>query len=271
MANRLKGKVAFICGAGSIGEGWGNGKATAVLYAREGASVFAIDVNLAAAQETQRIIEAEGGTCAAHQADLRKAAGIKGAVDACLKAFGRIDILQNNVGASARGGTVEMTEEVWDQQFDLNLRTAFLACKHVCPVMEKQGGGAIVNIASIAGIRYIGRDLVGYAASKAALIQMSRSVAMQYVRKNIRSNCVLPGLMNTPLISWRAKQQYGDNRVADIIAVRDAMCPSGKMGDAWDVAYASLYLASDEAKYVTATELVVDGGMTQGAAGPQDS
>ena len=262
MAGRLEGKVAFVAGAGSSGEGWGNGKAAAVLFAREGAKVFAIDVNKDAAEETRGIIEKEGGVCVTHACDLRKAGPVQGAVDACLKAFGRIDVLQNNVGGSDRGGPVEMTEEAWDAQFDLNLRTAFLACKYVLPHMEKQDAGSLIHIASVAGIRYLGREIVGYAASKAAMIAMSRSIALEYVRKGIRSNCILPGYMNTPLIQGRAARQYGPDQVAATVAARDAMCPSGKMGDAWDVAYASLFLASDESKYVTATELVVDGGLT---------
>lgn len=262
MAGRLDGKVAFVAGAGSSGEGWGNGKAAAVLFAREGAKVFAVDVNKDAAEETRGIIEKEGGACVTHACDLRKAGPTKGAVDACLEAFGRIDVLQNNVGGSDRGGPVEMTEEAWDAQFDLNLRTAFLACKYVLPHMEKQGSGSLIHISSVAGVRYVGREVVGYAASKAALIAMSRSIALQYVRRNIRSNCVLPGYMNTPLIQGRIARQQGPEAVAARVAERDALCPSGKMGDAWDVAYASLFLASDEAKYVTATELVVDGGLT---------
>lgn len=262
MAGRLQDKVAFVAGAGSSGPGWGNGKAAAVLFAREGAKVFAVDVNRDAAEETRGIIEKEGGVCVAHACDLRKASQVEAAVEACLKAFGRIDVLQNNVGASDRGGPVEMTEEAWDAQMDLNLRTAFLTCKYVLPHMDKQQYGALVHVSSVAGIRYLGREIVGYAASKAALIAMSRSIALQYVRRGIRSNCVLPGYMNTPMIHGRAARQYGPEQVAATVAARDALCPSGKMGDAWDVAYASLFLASDEAKYVTGTELIVDGGLT---------
>jgi len=263
VAGRLEGKVAFVGGAGSSGEGWGNGKAAAVLFAREGAKVFAVDVKPQAAEETRALIAGEGGTATAWTADLTESADVARAVEGCLAAYGRIDVLLNNVGASAPGGPVQMSEETWDRQFDLNLRTAFLACKHVLPAMERQGGGAVVNVSSIAGIRFLGRHLVGYAASKAALIQMSRSVAMQYVRKGIRSNCVLPGLMETPMVVERIKRQYPQERWQEALDTRHAMCPSGRMGDAWDVAYACLYLASDEAKYVTATEVVVDGGLTQ--------
>ena len=263
MAGRLDGKVALIGGAGSRGEGWGNGKATAVAFAREGAAIFGADINLEAAEETASIIRAEGGKAAMKQADLTRSAAVKAVVDACVETYGRIDILVNNVGFSAPGGPVQMSEETWHAQFAANLDTAFLACKHALPVMEQGGGGAVVNIASIAGIRFLGRDLVGYAASKAALIQLSKAIAMQYIRRNIRCNAILPGLMETPLVVERCRAQYGNDGMAAALQTRHEMCPTGRMGDAWDVAYAALFLASDEAKYVTATELVVDGGLTQ--------
>ena len=183
-------------------------------------------------------------------------------VRACISHFRRIDILQNNVGGSAPGGPVEMSEEEWDAQIDLNLKGAFLTCKYVLPVMENQGYGVIVNVASVSGIRYLGRDMAAYYAAKAGLIQFTRVTAMGYVKKGIRCNCVLPGLMNTPLVAHRIAEQYGSGDVDEMVRRRNADCPMGKMGDAWDVAYASLYLASDEAKYVTATELVVDGGLS---------
>lgn len=263
MAARLEGKVAIVGGAGSSGPGWGNGKASAVLFAREGARVLCVDINEAAAAETVGLIEGEGGTASACHADLTTAAGAEAMAAACVDRYGRIDVLMNNVGASAPGGPAEMTEAVWDRQFDLNLRTAFLSCKYVMPVMARQKSGAVVNVASIAGIRYLGRDLVGYAASKAALIQMSRAVAMQYVRDGIRSNAILPGLMATPMVVERCRRQYGEDGFEAAMQTRHEMCPSGRMGDAWDVAHAALFLASDEARYVTATELVVDGGLTQ--------
>ena len=263
MAGRLQDKVALVVGAGSVGEGWGNGKAAAVLYAREGAKVYAADINRAAAEETCSIIEGEGGVCTAGSVDATDSASVTAMVDSCLAAYGRIDVLQNNVGGSEPGGPVEMSEETWDANIDLNLKSAFLACKHVLPAMQRQGGGAIVNVSSVAGIKSVsGRNMVAYHASKAGLIQFTKAVAMQYVKQGIRCNCVLPGLMNTPLVTHRIARQYDDGKVQETIAKRDAMCPTGKMGDAWDVAYASLFLASDEAKYVTATQLIVDGGLT---------
>lgn len=260
MAGRVAGKVALVMGAGSVGEGWGNGKAAAVLYAREGAKVVAVDVDLAAAEVTRALIADEGGECLAVQADATKAGDVSATVNACVDAFGRLDILHNNVGGSVPGGPVEMTEEVWDANIAFNLKSVFLSCKYALPIMESQGAGAIVNISSVAGFTYYGSDLIAYKAAKSGLVQFTRGVAMQYARKGIRANSVIPGLMNTPLVLKRVVGQYGGGDAEATIARRDAMCPMGHMGDAWDVAYAALYLASDEAKYVTAAEIFVDGG-----------
>ena len=263
MGGRLHDKVALVVGAGSVGEGWGNGKAAAVLFARQGAKLFAADINLAAAEETRSIIAGEDGICATGAVDATRSDQVLAMVEACIDAFGRIDILHNNVGGSEPGGPVEMSEEVWDANIDLNLKSAFLTCKHVLPVMQRQGGGAIVNVSSVAGLRTTaGRPMVAYHSSKAALIQFTRAVATQYAKQGIRANCVVPGLMNTPLVVHRIARQYGGGKLQETIDRRNAACPTGKMGDAWDVAYAALYLASDEAKYVTATQIVVDGGLT---------
>ena len=206
----MTGKVAIVAGAGSVGAAgskiWGNGKATAVLLARQGASVFLLDINEAAMAETKSIIESEGGTCATHRCDMTIAADVQEMVQACVDRFKRIDILVNNVGGSAPGDPVAMTEEVWDRQIDFNLKTAFLGCKYVLPVMLGQGKGAIVNIASVAGMRndfLSGRSHVGYSASKAGVIQLSRSVAGTYAKQGIRVNTVVPGLMHTPLVEYR--------------------------------------------------------------------
>jgi len=262
MGERLKDRVAIVTGAGSVGPGWGNGKATAVLFAREGAKVFAVDINPAAAEETKAIIDSEGGTCTVHVADVSKSDQVKAMVDRCLQVYGRIDILHNNVGIVEVGGCVETSEESWDHVQAVNLKSMFLTCKYVIPQMEKQGKGAIVNVSSIAAIRYTGVPYVGYYTTKAAVLQLTQSVALQYADKNIRANSILPGLMNTPMIVGPLKGVYGDGDVEKMIQVRDAQCPMKKMGDAWDVAYAALFLASDEAKYVTGAQLVVDGGLT---------
>ena len=262
----LMGKVAMVTGAGSVGPGWGNGKATAVLLARQGAALFALDRELAAAEETRGLIEKEGKTAVAHRANMTVAAEVEAAVAACVARFGRIDILINNVGGSAPGDPVTMSEEVWDTQIDHNLKTAFLGCKHVLPHMVKQGGGAVVNISSIAGMRSDSdRAHVAYAATKSGIIGFTRSVAMAYVKKNIRCNAVVPGIMFTPLVEHRLVRQIGGNDGAALIAKRHASVPMGQMGTGWDVAHAVLFLASDEARHITATQLVVDGGVTAGS------
>ena len=268
----LTGKVAIVTGAGSIGPAdgkiWGNGKTTAVLLARQGAKVFLLDVNEEAMAATKAIIEGEGGTCATHRCDMTVAAEVQEMVQACLDQFKRIDILVNNVGGSAPGDPVAMTEEVWDRQINTNLKTPFLGCKYVIPVMLEQGKGAIVNIASVAGIRNSSRGArsqVGYSASKAGVIQLSRSVAGTYAAKGIRVNTVIPGLMHTPLVEYRLAVTIGGNDVQKLIDQRNAAVPMGHMGDAWDVAHAVLFLASDEARFITATEIIVDGGSSAAA------
>ncbi len=259
----LTGKVAFISGAGSVGEGWGNGKATAVLLARQGATIYGTDISLAAAEETRALIAAEGGTAHAAAVDMTKAREVEAAVADCLARFGRIDILVNNVGGSAPGDPVAMSEEVWDAQLDLNLKTAFLACKHVIPVMERQGGGAIVNLSSIAGVRVLpDRPHVAYTTTKLGILGFSRSIAVTYAKQQIRCNTVIPGLMHTPLVETRLAKTIAGGDVAALIASRNAQVPTGKMGDAWDVAQAVLFLVSDEARYVTAAEIAVDGGLS---------
>ena len=262
MGERLKDKVAIVTGAGSVGPGWGNGKATAVLFAREGARVLAVDIDRDAAEETRALIRNEGGVCEVCRADVADNDQVRDMVADCLARFGRIDILHNNVGIVEVGGPVETSEESWDRVVDVNLKSVFLTCKHALPEMERQGGGVIVNISSIAGIRWTGVPYVSYGATKAALIQFTRSVALQYARRNIRANAILPGLLDTPMIVEPLKDVYGGGDVQKMIEARNAQCPTGAMGDAWDVAYAALFLASDEAKYITGTELVVDGGLS---------
>jgi NAD(P)-dependent dehydrogenase (short-subunit alcohol dehydrogenase family) len=261
---RLKGKTAIVVGAGSIGPGWGNGKATAVTFAREGAQVFCVDRNLAAAEETVKIITGEVGEATAFAADASKSADIEAMVAACLRAYGRIDVLDNNVGIAEMGSVVEVTEASWDHVFAVNLKSAYLAMKHVIPVMARQGSGSIINISSIASIRHLGLSYVTYGTTKAAMNQMTRTTAVEFASKHIRVNCVLPGLMKTPMVEHSAglAASYAKGDVEAMWRARDAQVPMGHMGDAWDVANAALFLASDESKYVTGLELVVDGGIT---------
>ena len=261
---RLDGKTAIVVGAGSIGPGWGNGKATAVTFARQGARVFCVDRNARAAAETVEIITKEGGQAVAFAADASRAADIEAMVASCLKTYGRIDVLDNNVGIAETGSVVDVAEADWDRVFAVNLKSAYLAMKHVIPVMVSQGGGSIINISSIASIRHLGISYVTYATTKAAMNQMTRTTAVEFGRQRVRVNAILPGLMKTPMVahSTGLAASYAKGDVEAMWRARDAQVPMGHMGDAWDVANAALFLASDESRYVTGIELVVDGGIT---------
>jgi NAD(P)-dependent dehydrogenase (short-subunit alcohol dehydrogenase family) len=261
VAGRLDGKVALITGAGCVGPGWGNGRAAAVLFAREGAKVFAVDKNADSMTETVARV-GNDGEVATHVCDVLDDAQVAAMTEACRKQFGRIDILVNNVGGSAAGGVAEISEESFDRQIDHNLKTVFLACRHVIPVMVAQGGGAIVNTASTSGTRYTGSPQIGYAASKAAVIQFSRVTAVQYAKNGIRVNTVVPGQMHTPMVEARLAKQRTGGDVEALLKSRVARIPLGFMGDGRDTAAAVLFLASDEARFITGTEIVVDGGMT---------
>jgi NAD(P)-dependent dehydrogenase (short-subunit alcohol dehydrogenase family) len=262
MGGRLQDKTAIVVGAGSVGAGWGNGKAAAVLFAREGARVLCVDINPAAAEETARIIAEEGGEAAVCAADITKADQVAAMTARARELWGAIDILHNNVGILVAGGPVEASEESWDRVMAANVKGIYLTCKSVLPVMEAAGKGAIVNIGSVAGIRWLGVPYISYHASKAAILGFTRAVALEYAAKGIRANCILPGFMDTPMYVEPLKEAYAGGDIGKMKEMRDAQCPMGRMGDAWDVAYAALFLASDEAKYVTAAELVVDGGLT---------
>jgi len=262
MTRRLEGKVAIITGAGSVGPGWGNGRATAVRFAEEGAKIFAVDRDAERLRETVEGVKRAGGGITTHLCDVTQGSEVAAMVDACVKAYGRIDVLVNNVGGSAPGGPVEMSEETWNAQIDFNLKSVFLGCKHVIPVMEKQGGGAIVNIASTSGIRFTGNPQVGYAATKAGVIQLSRAVAVQYAPKGIRVNTVVPGQLHTPMVEARLARQRAGGDVKELLKQRQKRIPLAIEGDGRDTANAALFLASDEARFVTGTEIVVDGGMT---------
>lgn len=256
---RLKGKVAIVFGAGSIGEGWGNGKAAAAAYARAGARVVAVDLNAAAAGATRDVILSEGHDAISVAADTTRLEDVQRSVDAALGAYGRIDILHNNVGITSQGGPVETGEEVWDRVMTVNVKSMFLACKAVLPTMEAQQSGAIINIGALGGVRWTGYAYCAYAASKGAVNSFTQSIALQYAGKGIRANCILPGVMDTPHIYKQISGFYQDT--AAMVAARNKMSPTGRMGDGWDVAHAAVFLASDEAKYINGVELFVDGGM----------
>jgi len=277
MSGKLQDRVVIVVGAGSVGPGWGNGKAAAVLYAREGAKVLAVDINPEAAAETAGIIAGEGGTAETFAADVCRTDRVEAMVDACLDRFGRIDVLHNNVGVVAPISTVELSDAEWDRFHDVNLKSMFLTCRAVLPVMERNefradadgrkiGRGAIVNIASIAGIRWLGVPYIHYSVTKGAILPLTRTIAVEYASRGIRANAILPGLMDTPMVVEPLKETYGGGDLARMAEARDAVCPTGYMGDGWDVGRAAVFLASDDARYITGAELTVDGGFSARAA-----
>jgi len=259
---RLKDRIAIVVGAGqSPGEGMGNGRATALTFAREGARVLCVDRNLASAQETADMIAAKGGTAVAFQADVTNEDEIKAMVAEAHGRWGRLDILHNNVGVSLAGGDaqlLEITEEAIDNIVAINLKSCILACKYAIPIMRAQKSGAIINISSIAAITLY--PYVAYKATKAAMIAFTEQLAYQNAEFGIRANVILPGLMNTPMAVDTRARAFNKTR-AQMEAERDAKVPlRRKMGTAWDVANAALFLASDEADFITGVTLPVDGG-----------
>ncbi|KAF4466692.1 short-chain dehydrogenase reductase sdr [Fusarium albosuccineum] len=260
----LHGKVALVIGLGQTGtEGWGIGAACAVLLARQGAVVFGGNRTIASTTKTKETIEAEGGQCDIVATDATNSASVKTLVDTCLEKHGRIDILVTSVGQSQPGDPASMSEDVWDAQMDLNLKSVYLACHYVLPIMEKQAtGGSVVCISSIAGLRYIGKPQVAYNTTKAAIMQFVKATAVIYASKGVRLNTVVPGLMNTPYTKSLADRYPLAGGYEEFCKMRDAQVPMGRMGDAWDVANSALFLVSDEARYITGQKIVVDGGIT---------
>ena len=259
---RLAGKVALVTGAGSVGPGWGNGRAIAVRFAQEGARVFGVDRDPERLTETAQLVKEAGGVFVGGTCDVTSGASVAAAVARCMAELGRLDVLVNNVGGSAKGGPVEMSEEVWDAQIDYNLKSVFLTCKHAIPHLLAQGGGTIVNIASTSGMRWTGAAQVAYAASKAGVIQLGRVLAVQYAKQGIRVNTVVPGQLHTPMVETRLAGQRAGGDVEALLKQRQARIPLPFMGDGRDTANAALFLACDESRFVTGTEIMVDGGMS---------
>ncbi len=262
-SGRLRGKIALVTGAGSVGPGWGNGRAIAARFAQEGAQVIGLDRELARLKETTDQVALTGGAPMVEMAcDVTDSANIAALVAQITEKFGRIDVLVNNVGGSAKGGPVEMSEEVWDAQIDHNLKSVFLMCKHVVPHMLSQGSGSIVNISSTSGIRWSGSAQIAYASTKAGVIQFSRVLAIQHAKQGLRVNTVVPGQLYTPMVEARLVHQRTGGDLDKLLAERAARIPLPVVGDGRDTANAALFLASDEARFITATEIVVDGGMS---------
>ena len=257
----LDGKTAIVTGCGSEGDGWGNGRAIATLLARQGAKVIGTDLNYKAAKNTQDFILKENNKCEIHEVNMSNKKDVESFFKNVKNQHQKINILVNNVGRSEPGDPEVMDFNVWREQFSTNLDTAFFAIKQVIPTMKKIGGGSIVNISSVAGMRYVGKPQVGYSASKAALMQMTKTTAIIHAENKIRLNCVVPGLMHTPLVE-RLANKYADGKYEEFVKTRNNQVPMKKMGSSFDVANAVLFLASDEAKYITGTEIVVDGGLT---------
>jgi NAD(P)-dependent dehydrogenase (short-subunit alcohol dehydrogenase family) len=262
MSLRFDNKIAIVTGAGCVGAGWGNGRAIAVRLAEEGAKVLAVDRDRARLDETLELAGEARSAITPWVCDVTSSDSVAAMAAACLETYGTIDVLVNNVGGSAAGGPVELSEEVWDSQVDINLKSVFLTCKHVLPVLLAKGAGSIVNIASTSGLRWTGSAQVAYAATKAGVIQMSRVVAVQHAAQGVRVNCVVPGQLHTPMVETRLAKQRAGGDVDALLVQRQRRIPIGFMGDGRDTASAVLYLASDEARFITGTELVVDGGMT---------
>ena len=258
--NRLQDKVALVFGAGSSGPGWGNGKAAAVAYARQGARVVCLDLDEAAAQETAAIIESEGQRALALRADVTSAASVDEVVRRAVEAFGRIDILHNNVGMTLMGGPTDIDEAAWQRSLDINVGSVYRTARAVLPHMLARKSGVIINISSLAAIRWGGYPYFAYYAAKAAVNQATVALAMQYARQGIRANAILPGAIDTPLIYRELSGQY--KSVEEMREARNRAVPTGRMGTAWDIANAAVFLASDEASFINGVCLPVDGGQS---------
>jgi len=250
---RLAGKVAIVTGAGSRAEGIGNGRATAVLFAREGARVLLVDQNRAAAEATRGLIAAEGGETAVFAADVTRSDDCRAMVEDAVGRWGRLDILDNNVGIGGRASVVEVEEPAWDHLMRVNVTSMMLTSKHAIPAMARGGGGAIINISSISALRP--RGLTPYSVSKGAVIALTRAMAVDHAPQGIRVNCIAPGPVYTPMV-------YADGMTAELRERRRRASPLGIEGTGWDIGHAALFLASDEARYITGVVLPVDGGVT---------
>ena len=252
MAGRLKDKVAIVAGAGSRGPGLGNGKATAILFAREGAKVLCVDAEVARAEETVQLIRKEGGTAQAFAADVTRAAECRAMVDDAVARWGGLDILHNNVGVESRLDLMETTEQEWDRIMTIDLKSMLLATQAAVPAMEQRGAGAINCVSSIAAV--VGHGRTAYAAAKAGVIGFVTSVAVQLGPKGIRVNGIAPGQVWTPMVERLGAEARERRRRA---------APLGTEGTAWDVGWGAVYLASDEARWVTGHILVIDAGLTK--------
>lgn len=260
---RLKGRVALILGAGTSAPGISIGKASSIAMACAGASVAALDFNLAAAQEVEQDIKSFGAQAIAYQADVASFDAMQVAIDRVIRDFGRIDILQINAGIGRVGGPVETSLEDWDRIQKVNVESILIAAKLVAPIMVKQGSGSIIGVSSVAGMRYLGYPHLAYSVTKAAVTHFIKMLAQQYASDGIRANTIIPGLIDTPRIQKNVAKVFDANADMDNTRrARDRQVPMGRMGTPWEVASVATFLASDDASYITGTEIVVDGGLT---------
>ena len=260
---RLKGRVALILGAGTSAPGISIGKASSIAMACAGASVAALDFNLAAAQEVEQEIKSLGAQAIAYQADVASFEAMQVAIDRVMRDFGRIDIMQINAGIGRVGGPAETTLEDWDRIQKVNVESILIAAKLVAPIMVKQGSGSIIGVSSVAGMRYLGYPHLAYSVTKAAVTHFIKMLAQQYAIDGIRANTIVPGLIDTPRIQKNVAKVFDANADMDNTRrARDRQVPMGRMGTPWEVASVATFLASDDASYITGTEIVVDGGLT---------
>lgn len=260
-SGRLHDHAVVVTGAGSAGSGWGNGRAAAFLYAAEGAHVAIVDRDPTALAETAALICAAGSTAVQVVADIADADDVDRLAVRVRQELGPVDVLHNNVGILRPGGTLDQTPADWDAVLRTNLTGTWLTIRSMIPAMTT-GRGSIVNVSSAAGIRYLGVPYAAYSATKAGILQLSRSTAIEFADRGIRSNAIVPGLMDTPMVTASVSDAYAGSGADDLRRRRADQVPMGRMGDAWDVAYAGLFLASAESGYVTGTALTVDGGLT---------
>lgn len=252
-APRLQGKVAIVTGAGTRSTIVGTGQATAILFAREGANVLLADLNIDNAEATRQTIMAEGGTATVYQADVSKEADCQALVAAAMERYGSLDILFNNVGVSGNGKVTEVEDGYWDQVMRINLKSMMLTSKHAIPQMVKRGGGVIINIASVDGIRPGMWNNAPYAVSKSGVIALTHNMALHHGRDQVRVNCIAPGMIYASMVAGKVEGEMRD--------LRRKVAPLGTEGTAWDIAHAALFLASDEARWITGVVLPVDGGL----------
>jgi NAD(P)-dependent dehydrogenase (short-subunit alcohol dehydrogenase family) len=268
MQRDLEGRIAIVTGAGSSGPGWGTGKAIAVTFARAGARVVLVDVNPEACKETMDLVLGEGGHAFPIKADVADAEQVKGIVEQCIDHYGALDIVVNNVGIALGQGLLQETEEKFDRTLAVNTRSVFLMCKYAMPHLLKSAAARILNVASIAAMRVTPMPpSYGYCASKAALVQLTRAMALEFASQGVRCNTIVPGMLDTPIV-YSALRKFGrtEEQIKQVVASRDRASPTGKQGTAFDIAEAALFLASDRAGFINGTELVIDGGHIQAVA-----